>query len=356
MNFKHVCITGGAGFVGSNLAILLKQAHPDLCITVLDNLVRRGSELALRRLGASGIQFVHGDIRNPEDLAALPDFDLLIDCSAEPSVQAGVGESPMYVLNTNLSGTINCLEAARLRTAAFLFLSTSRVYPIKTLNQAQYTEEATRFSWTAQQTLPGISDQGVSEEFPLEGPRSFYGASKLACELLIQEFVYNYNMPALINRCGVLAGPWQMAKADQGIVTLWLARHYFKNPLKYIGFGGTGKQVRDFLHIEDLFHLVELQLDQMDTWDGRIYNVGGGLPVSTSLCELTEKCQALTGNTIPITPEPATSDVDVRVFITDAGKVSNDYQWKPERDVNKTLADIHQWLVENEALLQPVLG
>ena len=356
MNISHVCITGGAGFVGSNLGIMLKSAHPDWRITALDNLSRRGSELALARLAAHDIEFVHGDIRNPEDLDALPDFDLLIDCAAEPSVQAGVGASPLPVLNINLMGTINCLEAARTRGAAFLFLSTSRVYPIGAINTAAYREDDTRFAWEDEQALPGISSQGISEAFPLDGPRSFYGASKLACEQLIQEYVYNCNMPALINRCGVLAGPWQMGKVDQGVITLWLARHYFQQPLKYIGFGGKGKQVRDVLHVADLYALIEMQLTQIDQWQGECYNVGGGLGVSASLQELTTKCEAITGNSIDITPVEATSDVDVRIFVTDNSKVEAAYAWHPERDIDTLLSDIHQWISEHEAQLRPILG
>src|SRR5262249_36295214 len=155
----------------------------------------------------------------------LPDFDLLIDCSAEPSVQAGLDGSPMYLLNTNLIGTINCLEVARRRGAAFMFLSTSRVYPITTLNAIPFRENTSRFYWDTALHIPGFSEHGIAENFPLDGVRSFYGVSKLASELLLQEYIYTYNMTAIINRCGLLAGPWQMGKVDQGVVTLWVARH-----------------------------------------------------------------------------------------------------------------------------------
>jgi len=222
-------------------------------VTVLDNLSRRGSELSLPRLRAAGVEFHHGDIRFVEDFSSLPPYDVLIDCSAEPSVQAGLAGSPRSVLDTNLIGTINCLEAARTRGAAFLFLSTSRVYPIEGLNGLPFTETDTRFCWDGEARISGFSELGIAESFALDGARSFYGTSKLAAELLIKEYVFSYGTRALVSRCGVIAGPWRMGRVDQGVISLWVARHYFGRPLSYTGFGGQGKQVRDILHVRDLF-------------------------------------------------------------------------------------------------------
>jgi CDP-paratose 2-epimerase len=356
MDFKSVLITGGAGFVGASLAVLLRREMLGLAVAALDSLKRRGSELNLPRLQAAGVRFLHGDVRCPEDLDALPDFDLLIDCSAEPSVQAGASGSPRYVLATNLAGTVNCLEAARLRGAAFLFLSTSRVYPITRLNGLPYHEEATRFRWEPDARVPGFSEHGIAEDFPLDGARSFYGASKLACELLVQEYVYNYGMRALVNRCGVLAGPWQMGKVDQGVAALWVARHHFRKPMQYIGFGGHGKQVRDLLHVEDLFDLLARQMQSLSRWDGRVYNVGGGPSVSASLLELTALCEAATGHRVPITPVADTNPVDVRLFLTDARRAQQDFGWRPTRGVEQIVEDIHRWIREHQDTLRGTLG
>ena len=356
MDFHHVLITGGAGFVGSNLALRCKQAVPHASVTALDSLKRRGSELNLARLRAGGVEFIHGDVRCPEDFDGAPDFDLLIDCSAEPSVQAGTGGSPRYVLQTNLVGTVNCLEAARVRGAAFLLLSTSRVYPIEALNAIPFHETATRFSWDPPAEAPGICEQGVAEEFPLDGARSFYGASKLASELLVREYVHGYGMKALIDRCGILTGPWQMGKVDQGVFTLWVARHHFGKPLKYIGFGGAGKQVRDVLHVDDLFDLLLLQMGKRSEWDGRVYNVGGGAEGSVSLLELTDVCRTVTGKQIETSSEPETSDVDLRVYVTDSRKARRDFGWRPTRGVERIARDIHHWIEVNEDSLAPILG
>ena len=145
----RILVTGGAGFVGSNLASFFKRDRPDATVVAFDNLRRRGSELALSRLRAAGVEFRHGDVRNAEDLAEAGDFDLMIECSAEPSVHAGYGASPAYVINTNLTGTINCLEAVRRCGAALVFLSTSRVYPIAGLRALPLTASpASVWRWT----------------------------------------------------------------------------------------------------------------------------------------------------------------------------------------------------------------
>lgn len=356
MDIQSLVITGGAGFVGSNLACSFRRRLPHVRVTAVDSLKRRGSELSLPRLRAAGVDFVHGDIRCPDDLAGLPDFGLMVDCSAEPSVHAGTTGSPRYVLDTNLTGTIHCLEAARERKAAFLFLSTSRVYPIAALNAIPFAEDETRFRWTPAAGTPGLSDRGIAEDFPLAGARSFYGASKLAGELLIQEYVAGCGMPALINRCGVLAGPWQMGKVDQGVITLWVARHLFGQPLRYTGFGGAGKQVRDLLHVDDLFDLILLQMATPEAWDGRIYNVGGGREVSVSLRELTDLCRAETGRELPIGSHPETSPVDLRAYLTDTFRVGADFGWRPARSPARIVRDIRTWIDENRESLAPVLG
>ena len=357
MTFANILITGGAGFVGSNLALSFRKAYPGLGVIVMDNLKRRGSELNLPRLRAAGIAFHHCDIRVRDDFDDLPPYDLMIDCSAEPSVQAGLAGSPRPTLETNLIGTIHCLEAARVRDAAFLFLSTSRIYPIAALNNLPFEETETRFRWATEGTnIPGFSAAGIAEEFPIDGPRSFYGASKLAGEQLIQEYVYSYGMRALIDRCGVLCGPWQMGKVDQGVITLWVARHFFGRPLRYTGYGGLGKQVRDILHVDDLFDLLRLQLDAPERWDGRVYNVGGGEEVSVSLRELTDLCVRETGNTVPIAPVAETGSVDLRVYVTDSRRVRDDFGWRPARDPARIVRDIRGWVDANQATLKDLLA
>jgi Nucleoside-diphosphate-sugar epimerases len=352
----HILITGGAGFAGSNLAIKLKEKYPHYSISVLDNLKRRGSELNLPRLREKEINFIHGDIRCKEDLHFTEKIDVIIDASAEPSVLAGITSPIGQVINNNLSGTINCLELAALHKAAFIFLSTSRIYPIATLEKANFKEEETRFSWIDQQEIPGISSKGVSEKFPLEGSRSFYGATKLACELMIQEYHDLTGLKTVINRCGVLTGPWQMGKADQGVIVLWLARHIYKGKLGYFGYGGNGKQLRDILHIQDLFHLIDWQIHNLESINGETFNVGGGLESSVSLKELTSFCQKTTGNKIEIISQPENRVADIRIYLTDNNYVTRKTGWKPRIKPEQTIQEITDWIFQYKDILAPILN
>jgi CDP-paratose 2-epimerase len=348
-----VLITGGAGFVGSNLAVWYKQHHPQARVLALDNLKRRGAELTLPRLREHGVEFIHGDIRNPEDLrAAGASVDLLLECSAEPSVLAGFSEAPDYLLNTNLVGTIHCLELARRTGADLVFLSTSRVYPMAPLSQLRLREEETRFALAEEQPVPGASGHGIAEDFPLEGARSLYGATKLCSELLIQEYGAMYDLRFIINRCGVLTGPWQMGKVDQGVFALWVAMHHFGQGLRYIGWGGAGKQVRDLLHVADLADLLAVELERFETLNGATFNVGGGVEGSLSLRETTALCQAITGQTVPIAAVDVNRPADLPLYLSDCRRVTQATDWAPRHTPRETLEDIHRWIVDHDALVR----
>jgi CDP-paratose 2-epimerase len=353
---SRILITGGAGFVGSNLAVSLAGRHPDWEIVVLDNLYRQGSALNLPRLQEAGIEFVEGDVREPADLAKVDELAALIECSAEPSVMSGVDGDTGYLVHTNLTGAYNCLELARRDGAFLVFLSTSRVYPVAPQVELALEETETRFELAAEQAVRGVSPRGISEDFPLEGSRTLYGATKLAAEMLIEEYREGLGVPAVIDRCGVIAGPWQMGKVDQGVFTHWMLAHHFRNPLSYIGFGGHGKQVRDLLHVEDLVDLVERQLLAPEAWDGRTVNVGGGRECSLSLRETTEICQRLTGNEVPITPVQETRQGDVPIYLSDCSKLFGLDEWRPRRSAEQVLADIHEWIAADEERIAQALN
>ncbi len=351
-----ILITGGAGFIGSTLCIKLKEKYPTYSIVAFDNLKRRGSELNLIDFKKRGIEFIHGDIRNIEDLNSVGSFDVLVEGSAEPSVIAGLSSDPTYVINNNLYGSINCFNTCLKYKAKLIFLSTSRVYPIKKIETANFVEEETRYSFSENQKEIGISKLGISENLSLFGARSFYGATKLSSELFIQEYAEFYNLESAITRFGVIAGPRQMGKTDQGVVTLWMAKHYWKKPLKYIGYGGSGKQVRDILHIDDLIDLMDLQIHQINKFNGKVYNAGGGLNTSASLQEMTSICEKITGNKIKIDPELENRPADLRVFITDNSKIENEIGWKPKHSVENIFSDIYNWINQNESQLKSIIN
>ena len=354
----HILITGGCGFIGSNLAVALAQDGHQ--ITCFDNLSRRGSEILLDRVRAHGGAFAHGDIRSVEDLMRLKssfnrDFDVMIECSAEPSVLVGTqGADAVFMLNNNLVGSLNCFEMARQRGLGVLFLSTSRVYPYKPLNDLRFREGDTRFEFD--DSKPGVSAKGVAIDFPLTGARSLYGATKLASEVILQEYSQQYDMPCIINRCGVIAGPWQLGKVDQGVFTYWLAQHVFGGTLKYIGFGGKGKQVRDLLHVYDLVDLVRKQIAALPNFRGEVFNAGGGAQTSLSLVETTQLCRDITGQTLEVTPDPADRPADVIWYVTDNGNTEATFDWKPARSPQTILTDIHDWLTAHKQQFQQVMG
>jgi len=350
----RILITGVAGFVGSNLALRLKEWHPDWELCGIDNLRRRGGEFNLPRLRQAGVNFFHGDIRCPDDFPR-GDIDILIDCAAEPSVLAGYGgDSPRYVIDANLVGLLNCLELARERRSKLFFLSTSRVYPIQPLNDLAFREDETRYALEAAQSLPGASEWGIAEDFPLMGQRSIYGATKLCGELLIQEYAAAYQLDSTITRFGVIAGPWQMGKVDQGVFSLWVGAHLWQRPLTYCGWGGAGKQLRDVLHVDDLCELVDFQLREPQLFVGKIFNAGGGLERSLSLCETTELCAELTGNRVPIASQLENRPADLRIFVTDSRRIETATGWSPRRSAKQTCEDLCRWMRDHQDLLANV--
>ncbi|MFH1191704.1 MAG: NAD-dependent epimerase/dehydratase family protein [Candidatus Omnitrophota bacterium] len=343
MKYKNLLITGGAGFIGSNLAVYFKRKYPRIKIFALDNLVRRGSEFNLPRLKENDIKFIRGDVRRPKDLDLKFDIDLILECSAEPSVLAGY-ENPSYIIDTNLMGTVNCLELCRQRKAGMIFLSTSRVYPYEKINAISRFESKSRLEW------PRFA--GIDTDFSLIGPKTLYGATKLASEFILQEYVAEYGIKAVVNRCGVVAGPWQFGKVDQGVFSYWMLAHYFKRPLKYIGFGGQGKQVRDLLHVDDLCRLMDLQAGSLAKLSGRTYNVGGAREVSLSLLETTALCQEITGNKIKVGRDLRNRPGDIAVYLTNNQKVTRQLNWKPQKQASMILKDIFSWIRSNEMKLR----
>ena len=352
----RVLITGGAGFVGANLAVALAERHADWEVVALDNLMRRGSELNLPRLREAGVEFVHGDVREPADLAAAGEFEAMVECSAEPSVLAGFADAS-YSVQTNLRRRLQLPRAGagrgRLRRLPLDQPRLPRRAPARA--GAGGGRDALRAGRRAAAS-PAPAQRASPRGSRWPGARTLYGATKLAAEHLIEEYADAFGLRAVINRCGVIAGPWQMGKVDQGVFSWWLLSHHFGRPLSYIGYGGSGKQVRDLLHVDDLVDLVDEQLGDPERWSGVVANVGGGREGSLSLLETTALCRELTGNEVPIGSEAETRPGDVPVYLSDCARLHSLTSWRPRRGPRDVLADLLDWSAAHEDELRAALG
>ena len=340
----RILITGICGFAGSTLARELRSHRWDVEIVGIDNLSRHGSDENFRSLRAEGIDARRGDVRTLADLQQFGAVDWLIDAAANPSVLAGVDgkTSPAELLDHNLVGTIPMLEVCRQWRIPFTLLSTSRVYSIPALRSLQLTNSEDSFCLDGPQDIVGVSDLGIAETFSTEPPVSLYGTSKRCAELLSLEYGSSFEFPVWINRCGVLAGAGQFGKADQGIFSFWIHSWLRRAPLKYLGFGGLGRQVRDCLHPRDL---VPLLLQQYDAGMGgcrpKLVNVSGGIQSAMSLAQLSAWCTAAAD------PHAVLRDGTERAFdlpwvVLDSALAMQTWNWRPQTQLEAILTEIHE--------------
>ena len=334
-----ILITGGCGFVGTNLALFLHLKGYK--IDCLDNLSRKGSRYNFRLLKNKKIRNYNFDIYNYKKIQKLPKYDLIIDCCAEAAVEISKKDID-GVINTNFLGTLNILKKAKKDKSKIIFLSTSRVYPIKNMNDI-IKKKIISSKIKIKKTF-GENDN-------LQGPKTIYGLTKLSSEMLIEEFAYAFDLKFIINRCGVISGPLQFGKQDQGFVSLWIWRHLKKKKMKYIGYGGLGNQVRDVLHINDLNELIDLQIRKINTINNKIFTVGGSKKSYTSLRQLTRICEKITNNKIKFNKVIKTSIYDIPYFITNNNLVTKTYGWKPKRNILKVVSDTFLWLKNNESTI-----
>jgi CDP-paratose 2-epimerase len=338
----RILISGICGFAGSALARALAAEGRGYRISGLDNFSRPGSEGNRQELKRLGIALVHGDVRAASDIDALPPCDWVIDAAANPSVLAGVDglTSSRQVVEHNLGGTLNLLEACKRHRAGFILLSTSRVYSIAPLAALPVVVADGAFHPGTTGLPAGIGPLGVSEAFPTSAPISLYGATKLASEALALEYGHAFDLPVYINRCGVLAGAGQFGRPDQGIFSYWINSHLRRRPLKYIGFGASGHQVRDCLHPRDLIPLLTAQLAAPPTASAdRIVNLGGGMASAISLRQLTDWCDQRFGSH-PVAQDPAPRRFDIPWMVLDPSKAERVWGWKPKTPLLAILEEI----------------
>lgn len=345
----RILITGICGFVGRTLAHALKE-HSGASIELhgLDNFIRPGSATNRDALKRLGVKLLHGDLRQASDLETVPAVDWVIDAAANPSVLAGIDgkTSSRQLVEHNLGGTLTMLEFCKQHRAGFILLSTSRVYSIPALARLPVVprDDAFRLDEASPPgSIPeGVSGHGITERFSTAAPVSLYGATKLASEALALEYGETFGLPVFINRCGVLAGAGQFGRADQGIFAYWINSYIRRRPLRYIGFGGQGHQVRDCLHPRDLAPLLRRQLEAPALPAGdRIINVAGGASSARSLRQLSAWCAERFG-VHPVASDPAPRPFDLPWVVLDSRRAEAIWSWRPTVSTELILDELAQ--------------
>jgi CDP-paratose 2-epimerase len=277
----------------------------------------------------------------PSDLEAIGPSDWVIDAAAHPSVLAGVDgrSSPRQLAEHNLVGTLNILDYCRQYKAGLILLSTSRVYSVRDLAALPVKEKGGAFELDEAKIMTaGVTKEGISETFTTRQPISLYGATKLASETMAREYGHAFDFPVWINRCGVLAGAGQFGTAEQGIFSYWLHAHAARMPLRFIGFGGLGHQVRDALHPDDLADLLRIQFEKTPPPDATMH-ASGGLANSMSLAQLTDWCNQRFGPHAPVAdhrPRP----FDIPWLVMDSQVAATTFGWMPKRSITSILEEI----------------
>jgi CDP-paratose 2-epimerase len=336
----RILITGICGFVGSTIAMRLRETSEKLEIFGFDNFVRPGSELNRLPLRHAGIDVRHADLRSRSDIEVLPKADWVIDAAANPSVLAGVDDktSSRQVVEHNLSGTINLLEYCKKHRAGLVLLSTSRVYSVKVLSNLKVLVDGNAYLPDPDSFPRGVSAAGVSEDFSADPPVSLYGATKLASECMALEYGEAFDFPVWINRCGVLAGAGQFGRADQGIFSYWINSWLRRKPLQYIGFEGRGYQVRDCLHPRDLVTLLQKQMSTQSA-SRRIFNIGGGTANSLSLTQLSDWCSKRF-EPMEIVADRKARPFDIPWMVLDSRRAFDKWGWKVQTPIESLLDEI----------------
>ena len=334
-----IFITGGCGFLGSNLAVDALK-HDD-SVAVFDNLSRYGATQNLNSLKSLGkINFIHGDIRNNNDVDnAINSFmpDAIFHAAGQVAMTTSI-KNPYLDFETNALGTINLLESVRkfVPNATVVYSSTNKVYG--DLDQFTYLESDKRYRCIE---YPNGFDELVGLDF-----RSPYGCSKGAADQYMLDYAKVFGLKTVVFRHSSMYGNGQYASSDQGWVG-WFCKEALKkkNKDKNLVFqiSGNGKQVRDVLHSMDMKNLYRETLLNIEKVSGKAFNIGGGMENSLSLLELFDLLGEILDIKVEYTMAPA-RESDQRVFVADIQKISGLINWKPEINPAEGIAETIRWI------------
>jgi CDP-paratose 2-epimerase len=336
-----ILITGGAGFVGSNLSSYFVRKGEE--VTAYYNLSRKTSRFNAEWLKESygrKIKLVLGDVRNFSSLRQyVKDADAIIHTAAQVAVTTSI-LNPRRDFETNTLGTFNVLEAARLsgKNPPVIFFSTNKVYG-NNVNNVPLIEKETRYEFADERYRFGIP-----EDFPTDADEHTpYGVSKYAADLYVRDFSSTYGLPTITFRCSCMYGTRQFGNEDQGWVAHFVISSILEKPLKIFG---DGKQVRDVLYIDDVSKLVESAIEKSKMLSGNVFNIGGGPENTLSLLELVSILEKNLNKKIHVSFFDW-RNADQKVYISDTRKAEELLGWKPKVKPKDGVKLLINWVNKN---------
>ncbi len=321
-------VTGGAGFVGSNLVErILSDGHS---VRIIDDLSRPGGKVIenlnyLRdkfpeKLKSKELEFVKKSVTDFDAMKNnLKGADVVYHLAAQTAVTTSLAD-PMHDFQTNAIGSFNVAEAARQAAdnAVVFYTSTNKVYG--NMPNIKLEEKKTRYEFADSKYK-----SGVAEDFPID-PESPYGCSKYVADSYFLDYHRTYGTKTIVFRCSCMYGEMQKSLEDQGWIS-WLVGRIISG--KKITIYGDGKQVRDILHIKDVVNAVMKATEQIKTTKGQVFNMGGGIKNSISLLELIDFVQKETGKK-PVYEFADWRLADQKVYISDTSKAKKVFGWEPK--------------------------
>lgn len=338
-NIRTVLITGGAGFIGSNLAERLLKT-PGVKVRILDNLSRQGSVRNLEWLRAkerdNNLEFICADVRDAKAVhLAVAGISEIYHFAAQVAVTASL-EDPVTDFQVNALGTLNVLEAARKSKLRpfLLFTSTNKVYGA--LHSVPIIRSGAHYH-------PKVRDfHGVDESQHLDF-HSPYGCSKGTADQYVRDYARIFDLPTVVFRMSCIAGPRQFGNEDQG----WVA-HFVYSALadKPITIYGDGLQVRDILHVRDLIDAIIAARMNASVTRGKVYNMGGGRLRALSVLEMIHAIEKVFDRKVAIRRETVRPG-DQPLYISDTAKFTYDTGWEPRLRIMNILAEIRAFWCGN---------